>query len=134
MTQSQLLGNWAEQKAADFLLKHDYQIIKRNYHCRYGEIDIIALCKNNLIFVEVKARSSTNYGYASEMVSHTKQKKIIKTAMQFLQSFEHFSDYDCRFDVICLQIRQQFAKTIQQHFHTNDYDLEWLENAFTLDE
>ena len=66
------------------------------------------------------------------MVTRTKQKKIIKTAMRFT-ALPILSGFYCRFDVICFDFPQKIAKTVQQDFSNFHYDLQWIENAFTLD-
>lgn len=127
------LGDWAEQQAAVFLTSNGFQILHQNYHSRYGEIDLIVRNAQDLIFVEVKARSKTQYGQSSEVVSLTKQMKIIKTALVYLEKYPEMSDLYCRFDVICFDSKQQFAKTVQHDFSHFTYDLNWIENAFTFD-
>lgn len=133
MTQNKRLGQWAEQQAFIYLQENGYCLVVRNYHSRFGEIDLVVKKHNELIFVEVKARSKTTYGLANEVVSWSKQKKMIKTAMVFLAEFPEFEQFYVRFDVICFDFLQQFAKTIQQDFSKFNYDLNWIENAFTFD-
>ena len=65
---------------------------EQNYHSVFGEIDGIFIQAEQLIFVEVKARSQTGYGKAYEVVSASKQRKIMKTAMQFLTEYPHYSE------------------------------------------
>ncbi|MDV8152291.1 YraN family protein [Acinetobacter pittii] len=129
----QQLGKWAEQTALNLLQKQNYVWVTSNYHSRGGEVDLIVKRGQELVFVEVKARTIGNYGQACEMVTRTKQKKIIKTAMRFLQRYPSYQDFYCRFDVICFDFPQKIAKTVQQDFSNFYYDLQWIENAFTLD-
>lgn len=89
-----------EQLAAQYLKDEGYQILKMNYRCKIGEIDIIASYKNAIIFVEVKYRSSKKYGNAVEAVSATKQRTIRQVAMHYLVTQLHQTSLDCRFDVI----------------------------------
>ncbi|MEB7640853.1 YraN family protein [Acinetobacter pittii] len=130
---AQQLGKWAEQTALNLLQKQNYVCVTSNYHSRRGEVDLIVKRGQELVFVEVKARTIGNYGQACEMVTRTKQKKIIKTAMRFLQRYPSYQDFYCRFDVICFDFPQKIAKTVQQDFSNFHYDLQWIENAFTLD-
>ncbi|MCP0915901.1 MULTISPECIES: YraN family protein [Acinetobacter] len=127
------LGQWAEQQAAMLLEQQGYQILAANYHCRYGEIDLIARQDQQLVFVEVKARSFSDYGRAVEVVSISKQQKLIKTALTYLSNSAQLQDFYCRFDVICFDFTEQIAKTVQQDFSNFTYDLQWIENAFTFD-
>ncbi|MCK0913935.1 YraN family protein [Acinetobacter pittii] len=133
MLLAQQLGKWAEQTALNLLQKQNYVWVTSNYYSRRGEVDLIVKRGQELVFVEVKARTIGNYGQACEMVTRTKQKKIIKTAMRFLQRYPSYQDFYCRFDVICFDFPQKIAKTVQQDFSNFHYDLQWIENAFTLD-
>ena len=72
------IGKNGEDIATDFLIEKGYQIIERNFNCWWGEIDIIALDKNEFVFVEVKTRSNKNYGEASEAVNTQKKKHLWK--------------------------------------------------------
>lgn len=127
------LGQWAEQEAVKLLLQHGYDIIKLNYFSRFGEIDIIAQSKQELIFVEVKARTPTQMGHAFEAVNQSKQQKMIKTAFKFLQEYPQYEQYYCRFDVIGFDLHHKIAKNVQQDLSKISYDQSWIENAFTLD-
>lgn len=127
------LGQWAEREAVRLLLQQDYEIVKLNYFSRFGEIDIIAESKQDLVFVEVKARTSTYMGHAFEAVNLSKQQKMIKTALKFLQEYPQYEQYYCRFDVIGFDLHHKIAKNVQQDFSKISYDQSWIENAFTLD-
>lgn len=127
------LGKWAEHEAVKLLIQHHYEIIALNYFSRFGEIDIIAKFQQDLIFVEVKARTPTQMGQAFEVVSSSKQQKMFKTALQFLQEYPQFSQYYCRFDVIGFDLHHKIAKNVQQDVSKISYDQSWIENAFTLD-
>lgn len=78
-------GNQGEDLACDYLKKIGYQIIQRNYLIRGGEIDIIAKDGEYLVFVEVKARWSHEYGLPVESVTHWKIRHLLKTAMFYVQ-------------------------------------------------
>ncbi len=133
VTFTKQLGQWAEQQAKIFLEQQGFVFLNQNYHSRYGEIDLVVCRNQELIFVEVKARSMTGYGRAQEVISRSKQKKIIQTAMSFISQHPVYENYYCRFDVICFNFSTQIAKKVQQVFYKLPYDLEWIENAFTLD-
>lgn len=132
-TATAALGQWAEQQAAVILRQQGFDILWRNYHSFYGEIDLIVSRGQELVFVEVKARSKSRYGRAQEVVSLSKQQKIIRTASIFLNQYAAYANFYCRFDVICFNFPVQIAKKVQQDFDQLPYDLEWIENAFTLD-
>ncbi|OTG78470.1 YraN family protein [Acinetobacter sp. ANC 5054] len=128
------LGQWAEQQARAWAEKLGYRTVRVNFHSRYGEIDLIVEREQDLLFIEVKARSITQYAHANETVSIHKQRKMMKTALHFLNEQSHFQNYYCRFDVICFDFHQHFAKTLQQDFSKYPYDQQWIENAFTFDQ
>lgn len=131
--QKHLLGLWAEQTALLFLQSQQYQYVNKNYHSRFGEIDLIVKRDNELVFVEVKARSAGSYAEACEVISYSQQRKIIKTAQFFLQRYPNYYNFDCRFDVICFDFPQKLAKTVQPDFSKLQYDQQWIKHAFTLD-
>ena len=131
--QKHLLGQWAEQTALLFLQSQQYQYVNKNYHSRFGEIDLIVKRENELVFVEVKARSAGSYAEACEVISYSQQRKIIKTAQFFLQRYPNYYNFDCRFDVICFDFPQKLAKTVQPDFSKLQYDQQWIKHAFTLD-
>lgn len=99
------IGNFGEDKAAEFLEKSGITVIKRNYHARVGEIDIIAKDGDTIVFLEVKTRLSKDYGTPAEFVDFRKQEKIIKTAVYYLGT----DDIDMRFDVIEVMYRLENA-------------------------
>ena len=92
------LGNFGENKSAEYLKHHGYKIIDRNYRCRYGEIDIIARKDRYIIFVEVKLRKNSNFAQAREFVDYYKQKRLISTALLWLSA--NNCDLQPRFDII----------------------------------
>ncbi|WP_109440635.1 YraN family protein [Acinetobacter haemolyticus] len=131
--QTNSMGQWAEEAAKTLLHSHGYQCISQNYHSRFGEIDLIVRRGQELVFVEVKARSSGSYAHAYEVITQAQKRKIIKTAKFFLQRYPSYYDFDCRFDVICFDFPQKIAKTVQPDFSKLQYDQQWIEHAFTLD-
>ncbi|MBO5059422.1 MAG: YraN family protein [Clostridia bacterium] len=94
-------GVFGETKACEFLEKNGVAVLKRNFHCRMGEIDIIAKDGGTIVFVEVKTRASKAYGTPAEFVDFKKQEKITKTALYYLGR----DDADMRFDVIEVMYR-----------------------------
>lgn len=93
-------GTSYERKAAEYLEQQGLVILKHNYRCRQGEIDLIARDKEYLVFVEVKYRSQNRAGYSLDAVNPAKQKKISKVARYFLATEYHCTEIPCRFDVI----------------------------------
>ena len=90
------IGDFGEEMACAFLEKQGITVLKRNFHARCGEIDIIAKDGETIVFAEVKTRLSKAYGMPSEFVDYKKQEKIIQTALFYIGN----DDTDMRFDVI----------------------------------
>jgi putative endonuclease len=112
-------GNITETFAADYLVKQGLIIQDKNRHSRLGEIDIIMKDEDTFVFIEVKYRSSSQFGGAISAISAKKQQKIRKTAAFYLQQCG-LNEYNtsCRFDVVALQ------------GNINNLDITWLKNAF----
>lgn len=92
-------GIIGEDLAVQFLEGKQYRILERNYRVKTGEIDIIAEFKKTIVFVEVKTRRTTSYGFPAEAVTYAKQQKIIHTAAWFLNQ-NRYETRACRFDVV----------------------------------
>ena len=93
------LGRAGEVKAAEFLKKKGFKIIKTNYKTYIGEIDIIAEDGEYTVFIEVKTRTSEDFGMPSEAVTIAKQQKYYRVATEYLQKVKKL-DTPCRFDVV----------------------------------
>lgn len=108
----QALGRKGEEVAVDFLKKQGYRIIKRNYRCRAGEIDIIAKQGSSLAFVEVKTRRSTRFGLPEEAVSYEKKRHLTRVALGY---FTHYriKETKCRFDVVSVVMNENGVKEIR---------------------
>ncbi|MBQ2800743.1 MAG: YraN family protein [Lachnospiraceae bacterium] len=102
MDNKRSIGTAYEEKAVEYLTAKGYRIIKRNFRCRIGEIDIIAKQNDIVVFVEVKYRKTASFGYPEEAVSFSKQKIIRKVAEFFLVGEQLSLDTECRFDVIAI--------------------------------
>ena len=96
-------GEEGEKIAAAYLKKNGYRIIEINFRCSIGEIDIVAKEKNDLVFVEVKTRKSTELGYPEQAVGIRKQKKMSQLALWYLQK-RKIADTNARFDVVAVTI------------------------------
>lgn len=99
-TDRQTVGQQAEQLACQFLQQRGWNLLRRNYFCRRGELDLIMTKDKWLIFVEVRWRRSPRYGSALESVTASKQQKLITTAEHFLQNHPAVKTQTMRFDVI----------------------------------
>lgn len=105
-----------EAIAAEYLKKQGYKILQTNFNSKVGEIDIIALDKNVLVFIEVKSKDTDKFGLPREQVTVYKQRKIINAAKLYLLQ-KKIVDKECRFDV--LEIFQGEITLIKDAFRLN---------------
>ncbi len=115
-------GTWGEDEAEKYLQKQGYSILCRNYHSRYGEIDLIAAKEDIIAFVEVKTRSKDALYTAAEAVTPAKQKKIYLTALNYME--EYNADLQPRFDVCEVYAMQVKRKKIAE--------INYIEDAFQV--
>ena len=99
MTNNIEKGKKGEAIAKSYLVSKGYNILNVNYRNKIGEIDIIARYKDILVFVEVKTRTSINFGYAYEAVNRKKQEKIIYCSYIYLKQ-NQLENYQTRYDII----------------------------------
>jgi putative endonuclease len=99
--QRQALGKSGEDLAVDELERRGCAILDRRYRTRQGEIDIVALDGETIVFVEVKARTTGARGTAAEAVTPWKQRRLVAMAVDYL-SRKHLTSRPCRFDVIAI--------------------------------
>lgn len=118
------IGQQAEDQACRYLLRQGLRLVKRNYGCKVGEIDLIMCDRRTLIFVEVRYRKTSRFASPAETVTWHKQQKLIRAAQHFLLINPSLADWPCRFDVVSLAAATQPAKNL---------DITWLKNAFQLE-
>jgi putative endonuclease len=115
------LGSKGEELAVQYLKKKGYKIIERNYRCQGGEIDLIARERDTLVFVEIKARSSLDFGLPQDAVDRFKQKKICQVATAYLAEHRLTEDITMRFDVVAVRLSPLGP------------DIELIKDAFQID-
>ena len=93
------LGRRGEAVAEAFLRTHRYTIVARNYRCRAGEIDLVALDGQVVVFVEVRSRCGTAAGTPLESVDGRKQARVARVAQHFVAT-RGWHERDARFDVV----------------------------------
>lgn len=93
------LGDLGERFAVKFLRRCGYRILVKKYRCQFGEIDIIAQDKDTLVFVEVRSRSGSEFGFPYETINFVKRGRLKKVALAFQKRFG-LLDYNSRFDCI----------------------------------
>ena len=118
MARNKLAGAWGEALAAEYLRKKRFAVVAAGYHCRFGEIDLIAQDKKHLIFVEVKLRKSADFAAAMEYVDRRKQDKIRITASMYLS--QNPTDLQPRFDVIEIYAPDGTATVRPKIYHLED--------------
>jgi putative endonuclease len=118
-TSQQKFGQKGESIAIRHLKKCGYQILKKNYRTKLGEIDIIAKEKDTLVFVEVKSRRSWNFGNPKGAVTFSKQRKISMVALQYLKAQKN-RPTKARFDVVAVTLSMDEPR------------VEVIKNAFEL--
>lgn len=98
------IGKAGEEKAARYLIEKGYLLVARNWQTRSGEIDIIAVSNNVLVFAEVKTLPNGNADMLSHVLDDRKQKKIIETSKRFLANNRQYSKHYIRYDVIVVDM------------------------------
>ena len=93
------LGQQGEREAEKFLSAQRYAIVAKNYRSPFGEVDLIALDRHTLVFVEVRTHSGAAFGDPLASVNTRKQRQIARTALHYL-SRHQLQDREARFDVI----------------------------------
>ncbi|AIL32122.1 hypothetical protein IX83_01200 [Basilea psittacipulmonis DSM 24701] len=118
LSPTQRKGVSYEEMALEFLFARGLKLIRQNLSCFFGEIDLVMLDKQTLVFVEVRYRKNKKYGGAMASITKQKQVKIIRTAQYFLpllsRDFFGGRTPSCRFDVIGIE----------------NQEIEWVKNAF----
>ena len=94
------IGNKGEENAVNFLFANGYEVLERNYRFVRGEVDIIALKNSVMVFIEVKSRKNTNFGYPETFLSEPQQDRIHRAAEEYVLHKEWQGEI--RFDIIAI--------------------------------
>ncbi len=115
------LGIFGEEQAAAEYRRLGFQILAANYHCPFGELDLVAFREKQLVFIEVRTRDARSDITPAETVDAVKQRKLTASARHFLAAFPEWAGMDMRFDVV-------------EVFYKGGYrcKLHCIENAFTF--
>ena len=119
MGYTQEAGQQAETLACDYLCEQGLSLIIKNYHCRYGEIDLIMRQEQTIVFVEVRSRKANSLVDSASSVNWSKQQKLQRSAENYLQKEKIHSSIPARFDVIAVTYHQNKPAQI-----------DWIQNAF----
>lgn len=111
------LGRKGEEAAARYLILRGYEIIERNWNCRFGEADIIARDPDGVLcFIEVKTRRGVNAGLPEEAITREKQARYERIALCFLMDFDDWEDNDpVRFDAIGICVSAPHRALLRHH-------------------
>jgi len=109
-------GETCEKLACDYLKKNGLKLVEKNFHSRHGEIDLIMQHQETLVFIEVRYRESQDFGGAKASITPTKQNKIRKTALYYMQTKGR--EFNARIDVVAMTGKLKMP------------NIEWIKNAF----
>ncbi len=111
-------GKEIEDFVLSYLEREKFRLLERNFHCKGGELDLIMMVRDELVFVEVRYRGSVDFGDGIESVDHHKQRKLRIAAETWLQRNPQITFRGCRFDVISVSGKSP------------NYQIEWVDDAF----
>ncbi len=103
------VGKLGEGLTADYLTQRGYRVLEKNYRCALGEIDMVALDGDTLVFIEVKSRTGLYYGHPQEGVTEAKRRKLAQLAAWYLRE-KGLTDLKCRFDVAAVLVDRNTHK------------------------
>jgi putative endonuclease len=114
------VGDAGEAEAEIYLVEQGLEPVRRNFRCKAGEIDLILLDGETLVFVEVRLRTNPHCDTGAESITYRKQQKLIKAASWYLLKHPEYAMKPCRIDVVSLG---------NTHRHPR---LEWIKNAIEV--
>jgi len=117
MSHNQHLGKTGEDIAGLFFVKKGYTIAERNWRCRAGEIDLIVKKGDEYRFIEVKMRSSTNFGYPEEAVTEYKSENFYNAISDFLSKNKQISEDKVHADILAIILNDR------------EFDIRWIEDG-----
>ncbi|MNM59853.1 hypothetical protein D3C76_639090 [compost metagenome] len=112
-------GRAAEAMARAHLERHGLRLLAQNWLCRRGELDLVMLDGDTVVFVEVRSRRHSAWGGAAESVDARKRQRLIASAEHFLQQEPRWARHPCRFDVVAMDSGDN-----------SPAQLNWIPNAF----
>lgn len=131
----QPLGKEIENLAGAYLKQQGLKLVTVNYRCKMGEVDLIMWDSEILVFIEVRFRRNANYGDGVATINSSKQRRIKKAAVHYLQQHNLYDKVACRFDVISVASASKFDSHNEQPdgHRAGDharYTITWLKDAF----
>jgi putative endonuclease len=113
-------GQQAEAWAERHLCEQGLRVLARNWRCREGELDLVMLDGDTVVFVEVRYRLHCQWGGALGSIDARKQARITRAAERYLMQVPAWGDHPCRFDIVAIEGRDPLSP-----------GLTWLQDAFT---
>jgi putative endonuclease len=117
-------GRAAEAAALAHLERAGLQLVVRNFRCKGGELDLVMLDETTLVFVEVRYRSSEQFGGAAASVTWRKQRRLANAAQYLLLTRQELRRYRARFDVVAISAAPTRPSGVNK--------VDWIKNAFTV--
>jgi putative endonuclease len=111
------IGAWAEQRATECMASAGLTIVARNYRCRMGELDIVALDRGVLVIAEVRLRADERFGGGAASVTFAKQRRLRRAAAHLLATHPAYARLPARFDVLVVPAQARAP-------------VQWLRGAF----
>jgi putative endonuclease len=102
MNRKQIVGRWGEEVAGEFLLGKGFSFLERNVHTPYGELDLVMIDKDVVVFVEVKTRTSTSFGTPEISIHAKKSDHILHSALAYMQIHTELQ-MNWRVDVVAVE-------------------------------
>ena len=114
MTYQKDVGAWGESLACEYLEARGYKVVERNFYTRFGEIDIICLLIKDLVFFEVKTRTSSTFGLPEDSVTNYKKDHLINAAILYMEEHPEFTDWE--YDLITVEGKYLTKFPVITHF------------------
>jgi putative endonuclease len=115
-------GEMAERKARRYLERKGLHLVASNYHCRFGELDLVMSDGEHLVVVEIRYRRHTRFMNPLESITRAKRERIARSTQHFLQRCADYRNHPVRFDVVSVSGPQ------------NHLIMDWLPGAFTMED
>ena len=117
MGYTQRTGNDAEFRACQYLAEQGLELIERNFHCRYGEIDLVMRDQRTIVFVEVRFRQADSLVDGAQSITAGKQRRLVRSASYYLQRHKLNDTIPARIDVVAVTQGE------------GEHQFDWIKNA-----
>ncbi len=131
--ESAKIGRLGERRAAGYLRRRGYRILSRNFRTRYGEVDIVAHEGDALCFVEVKTRTSLEFGGGEEFIDAHKMRQIAGVAESYVRKFG-LDEMQRRFDCVYVLVKPGERPALLEKLFGPRAEIRLVRDAFTYDD